>query len=92
MGVFIRERPARLRRLVRFDTGRAEQSLEEAPSAVSKETKAMNATRVYALLQEACRMLEEAEEHAIAAYVGHGMTMVEAHLPIGPDHRRIEDD
>lgn len=52
----------------------------------------MNATRVYALLQEACRMLEEAEEHAIAAYVGHGMTMVEAHLPIGPDSRRGEDD
>ena len=37
----------------------------------------MVATRVYALLQEACAALETAEDHAIAAYVGFAMSLVE---------------
>lgn len=51
----------------------------------------MDAARAYALLQEACRMLEDAEEHAIAAYVGHSMTLVEARFAVDPDHLRLDD-
>lgn len=45
----------------------------------------MDAGRVYALLKQALRLLEEAEEHAIAAYVGHGMALVEARYGVNPD-------
>lgn len=46
----------------------------------------MDADRVYALLQEACRMLEGAHDHAIAAYVGHAMALVQAKYGVGRDH------
>lgn len=47
----------------------------------------MNAMRVYSMLQEACRALEDAGDHAIAAYVGTGMAMVEEKYGVGHDHR-----
>lgn len=46
----------------------------------------MNASRVYALLQEACRSLEEGEDHAIAAYVGLSMALVQEKYGVGQDH------
>lgn len=46
----------------------------------------MDADRVYALLQEACRMLEGADDHAIAAYVGQSMALVQAKYGVGRDH------
>lgn len=46
----------------------------------------MNATRVYSLLQEACRALEDAGDHAIAAYVGLGMALVQEKYGVGQDH------
>ena len=42
----------------------------------------MNARRVHDLLVEACRLLESAQDFAIAAYVGHAMTMVETRYGI----------
>lgn len=50
----------------------------------------MDASRVYALLQEACRMLEAADEYAISAFVGHGMAMVEERYGVGGDHLAAE--
>lgn len=44
----------------------------------------MDAVRVYALLEEACHLLDEAEEYAIAAHVGQSMIMMEARF--GPFH------
>jgi hypothetical protein len=46
----------------------------------------MVATRVYALLQEACSTLEKSEDHAIAAYVGFAMALVEEKYGVGHDH------
>ena len=46
----------------------------------------MDADRVYALLQEACRRLEEEREYAISAYVGHAMAMIESRYGVGHDH------
>lgn len=46
----------------------------------------LDAVRVYALLQEACRALEDADEHAISAYVGQSMAMIEQRFGIGIDH------
>ncbi|KQN28730.1 hypothetical protein ASE88_06780 [Sphingomonas sp. Leaf38] len=46
----------------------------------------MIATRVYALLQEACSALETSEDHAIAAYVGFAMALVEEKYGVGQDH------
>jgi hypothetical protein len=46
----------------------------------------MNAARTYELLQEACRALEPAGDHAIAAYVGVSMAMVEEKYLVGHDH------
>lgn len=46
----------------------------------------MDASRVYALLQEACRMLEAADEYAISAFVGHSMAMVQERYGVGQDH------
>jgi hypothetical protein len=46
----------------------------------------MNASRVYALLQEACRTLEDAGDDAIAAYVGLGMALIEEKYGVGHDH------
>jgi hypothetical protein len=46
----------------------------------------MAATRIYALLQEACAALEASEDHAIAAYVGFAMALVEEKYGVGHDH------
>ncbi|MEG3084145.1 hypothetical protein U1707_10875 [Sphingomonas sp. PB2P12] len=45
----------------------------------------MNASSVYALLQEACRALDAAEDHAIAAYVGCAMTLIEEKYDVVAD-------
>ena len=52
----------------------------------------MDAMRVYALLQQACRLLEEGEEHAIAAYVGHAMTLIDHRYRVAEDQRNAEGD
>lgn len=46
----------------------------------------MNADRVYALLQDACRSLEDAGDFAIAAYVGLGMALMHEKYGVGHDH------
>lgn len=46
----------------------------------------MNADLVYSLLQQACRALEKAGDHAIAAYVGQSMALVQAKYGVGRDH------
>lgn len=46
----------------------------------------MVATRVYSLLQEACLALETSEDHAIAAYVGFAMALVQDKYGVGQDH------
>lgn len=45
----------------------------------------MSAMRVYQLLQEACTLLETAEDHAIAAYAGFALTLVAAKYGIEHD-------
>lgn len=46
----------------------------------------MNADRTYSLLQEACRALEDAGDHAIAAYVGMSMALIHEKYGVGQDH------
>jgi hypothetical protein len=46
----------------------------------------MNATRVYAKLQEACRALEDAGDYVIAAHVGLGMALITEKYGVGRDH------
>lgn len=46
-------------------------------SRSGKKVRIMNASSVYAKLQDACRALDAAEDHAIAAYVGVAMTLIE---------------
>jgi hypothetical protein len=41
----------------------------------------MDAAHVLSLLADACRQLEDAGEHAAAAYVGHAMIIVERRFP-----------
>jgi hypothetical protein len=36
----------------------------------------MNVKEVHALLQQACRVLDEAGEHAASAHVCHAMTLI----------------
>ena len=55
------------------------------PRNAQTETQ-MDALRIYSLLQEACRALEQAGDHAIAAHVGHGMAMIEEKYGVGKDH------
>lgn len=50
----------------------------------------MDAARVYALLEQALRLLEEGEEHAVAAYVGHGMALLETHYGVVSKGRDTE--
>lgn len=45
----------------------------------------MNAPQIYSMLQEACRALEDAGEHAIAAYVGQGMALIDEKYGLGHD-------
>lgn len=49
----------------------------------------MDALRIYSLLQEACRALEDAGDHAITAYVGHSMALVHERYGVGQDHLDI---
>lgn len=51
----------------------------------------MDAAEVYALLQSACRMLEESNDHAIAAYVGMSMALVHDKYGVGVDHLQDMD-
>lgn len=51
-----------------------------------RKDQMMAATRIYALLQEACAALETSEDHAIAAYVGFAMALVEEKYGVGHDH------
>jgi len=46
----------------------------------------MNATRVYSMLQEACRTLEDAGDFVIAAHVGMGMALIHEKYGVGQDH------
>lgn len=46
----------------------------------------MDAGRIYGLLQEACRALEDAGDHAISAYVGASMAMIQEKYAVGQDH------
>ena len=50
----------------------------------------MDAVRVYALLEEARRLLEMAEEYAISALVDHGMAMVGERYGVGGDQIAAE--
>lgn len=52
----------------------------------------MDATKVYALLQAACRMLEANGDHATSAYVGQAMAMVKARHGVGRDHLTVDGD
>jgi hypothetical protein len=52
---------------------------------MNKEDR-MDAVRVYGLLQEACRALEQAEEHGIAAQVSYAMALVQRRYGVGQDH------
>lgn len=49
----------------------------------------MDMVRVYALLRDACRVLDDAEEHAIAAYVGLAMALVEEKYGVGRHHPEL---
>jgi hypothetical protein len=46
----------------------------------------MNAPQVYLMLETACRALEDAGDHAMAAYVGQGMAMMHEKYGVGQDH------
>lgn len=52
----------------------------------------MDAERVYRLLQEACCLLDDADEHVIAAYVNHGMSMIQTRFQLDTEQRVLEDD
>ena len=54
-----------------------------------QKDRRMVAIRIYALLQEACSALETSEDHAIAAYVGFAMALVEEKYGVGHDHLDI---
>lgn len=49
----------------------------------------MDALRIYSLLQEACRALEAAGDHGIAAHVGHSMALIQEKYGVGQDHLDI---
>jgi hypothetical protein len=46
----------------------------------------LDAARVYALLQEACRALERSGDTAIVAHVGHCMALIQQAYGVGSDH------
>ncbi len=52
----------------------------------------MDAERVFRLLQEACHLLDDADEHMIAAYVSHGMTMVQTRFDLETEQLVVEED
>lgn len=49
----------------------------------------MNPTHVYSVLQDACRALEASDDHAIAAYVGLAMALVQDKYGVGQDHLEV---
>lgn len=51
----------------------------------------MDAQRVYALLQQACMLLEDAGDFHIAAHVGQAMALVEGRYAVGADHLAERD-
>jgi hypothetical protein len=51
----------------------------------------MDPLRIYSLLQEACRALEQAGDHGIAAHVGHSMALVQEKYGVGVDHLDVSD-
>lgn len=51
----------------------------------------MDAQRVYALLQQACMLLEDAGNYHIAAHVGQAMALVEERYAVGGDHLAERD-
>jgi len=50
----------------------------------------MDPLRVYALLQEACRSLEQAGDFAVAAHIGHAMGLIEHQYGVGHDDLDID--
>jgi hypothetical protein len=44
----------------------------------------MDAVQVYDLLKKACLELEESGEYAVAAFVGHAMTLLEERYALVP--------
>jgi hypothetical protein len=46
----------------------------------------MDAVKVYTQLQVACRALEEAGEHGIAAHISYAMALVHDRFGVGEDH------
>lgn len=50
----------------------------------------MDAAHVYALLREACHLLDGNEEHAIAALVGQSMAMLARRYSL-PEDRQDDD-
>jgi len=51
----------------------------------------MDPLRIYSLLQDACRALEDAGDYAIAAHVGHSMALVQEKYGVGQDHLDLSD-
>lgn len=47
----------------------------------------MNAVQVYDLLQKACQELEDNGDYAVAAFVGHAMTLLEERHAVAPPMR-----
>jgi hypothetical protein len=50
----------------------------------------MDPLRVYVMLQEACRALEQMGDHAVAAHVGQSMALIEEKYGVGHDHLDID--
>lgn len=46
----------------------------------------MDPQRIYSLLQQACRALDESGEHAIAAHVSYAMSLITDRFGVGCDH------
>lgn len=51
----------------------------------------MDPLRIYALLQEACRSLEEAADFAIAAHIGQSMALIQSKYGVGHDHLEVDN-
>ena len=45
----------------------------------------MDALHAYALLRDACHALDGTGDHAVAAYIGHGMSLLETKYAIDPN-------
>lgn len=49
----------------------------------------MDATLIYDLLQQACRLLETANEHHVAAHVSQAMALIQARYGVGRDDLEV---